>query len=380
MSYAPQCRYGSAGRPDGEQLVLPCIVGFPGTMSCKAGQRHHPLRIRQPRLSETLPGLGRPPLVFNVALPPPDLSSWLAPPSGMPGVWVFDSGRSGPEMVITAMVHGNEYAGGWALENLRRRGPVLSSGRLTLILANLEAFDRFDAANPVMSRHVDEDLNRLWHNTRLNSREHSSELERARKLQPYIARADLLLDLHSTLWPSEPLFIAPPRQRSAEFACALAGGKELPQTVLTDLGHHGGSRLIEHAHFMSAGGTGRSCLLEAGPHWEPATVTVMESAIARLLAEAETIHLRGQATEESCPPEMAVVTDNIIARNADFSFIRPWEGGVTIPKAGTPLAHDGHDLIYTPYDECLLIMPNLRPRRGQLAVRLARRTAALFRS
>ncbi|GBR42442.1 M14 family metallopeptidase [Gluconobacter roseus] len=349
-------------------------------MSCKAGQRHHPLRIRQPRLSETLPGIGRPPPVFKVALTPPDLSAWRAPPSGVPGVWIFDSGRPGPETVITALVHGNEYAGGWALENLRRQAPVPSSGRLTLILANLEAFERFDATNPVMARHVDEDLNRLWHNMRLNGRDHSSELDRARQLQPFIARADLLLDLHSTLWPSEPLFIAPPRQRSAEFACALAAGEGLPRTVLTDLGHHGGSRLIEHAHFMSPGGTGRSCLLEAGPHWEAATVTVMESAIERLLAQAETIHLCGQATQESCEPEMAVVTDNIIARNADFSFIRPWEGGVTIPEAGTPLAHDGHDLIYTPYDECMLIMPNLRPRRGQLAVRLARRTAAPLRS
>ncbi|MFT8806931.1 succinylglutamate desuccinylase/aspartoacylase family protein [Gluconobacter sp.] len=353
-------------------------------MSCKAGQRHHPLRIRQPRLSETLPGIGRPPLVFNVSLPLPDLEEWRAPPSEVPGVWIFDSGRSGPEIVITAMVHGNEYAGGWALENLRKRGPVLSSGRLTLIVANLEAFDSFDIRNPVMARHVDEDLNRLWHSTRLNGRDHSSELERARQIQPYIARADLLLDLHSTLWPSEPLFIAPPRQRSAEFAYALAAGRDLPQTVLTDLGHYGGSRLIEHAHFMSPGGTGRSCLLEAGSHWEPATVTVMENAIERLLAQAGTIHLRGQASQEPCDPEMApemaVVTDNIIARHADFRFIRPWEGGVTIPKAGTPLAHDGHDLIYTPYDECLLIMPNLRPRQGQLAVRLARRTAAPLRS
>ncbi|WP_249202357.1 M14 family metallopeptidase [Gluconobacter kondonii] len=380
MSYALWCRYGFAGLPDGGCPLSRQSATEGNDMSCKAGQRHHPVRIRQPRLSETLPGFGQPPPVFKVSLPPPDLAMWRLPPSGVPGIWIFDSGRSGPEIVITAMVHGNEYAGGWALENFRQRGVSLTSGRLTFIVANLEAFDRFDIRNPVMARHVDEDLNRLWHSTRLDGRDHSSELERARQLQPYIARADLLLDLHSTLWPSEPLFIASPRQRSAKLACALAAGRNLPQTVLTDLGHQGGARLIEHAHFMSPGGTGRSCLLEAGSHWEPATVTVMESAIERLLAQAEAIHLRGHATQEACEPEMAVVTDNIIARHSDFSFVRPWEGGVTIPKAGTLLAHDGHDLIYTPYDECLLIMPNLRPRRGQLAVRLARRTAAPFRS
>ncbi|GBR71634.1 M14 family metallopeptidase [Gluconobacter kanchanaburiensis] len=349
-------------------------------MSCKAGQRHHPIRIRQPRLSETLPGIGRPPVTFRVALPVPDLSEWRQPPSGISGVWIFDSGHTGPEIVVTAMVHGNEYAGGWALENFRRRELVPSAGRLTLILANLHAFDRFDATDPVLARHVDEDLNRLWHPTRLAGRDHSVELDRARVLQPLIARADLLLDLHSTLWPSEPLFIVPPRQRSVELGCALAEGDNLPPTVLTDLGHQGGSRLIEHAHFMAAGGTGRSCLLEAGSHWEPATVQVMENAIMRLIAQAETIHLRGQATDATREAELAVVTDNIIARHTDFSFVQSWEGGVIIPKAGTPLAHDGEDLIYTPYDECMLIMPNLRPRRGQLAVRLARRTAAPLRS
>lgn len=349
-------------------------------MSCKAGQRHHPIRVRQPRLMEDLPGCGRPVYPLTVRLLPPDLSAWRASLSGPPGVLVFDSGKNGPEVVITGMIHGNEYAGGHTLEILRQGNPVPSVGRLTLILANLEAFDSFDPINPMESRYLSEDLNRLWHPSRLTSMESSQELQRAREILPYIERADLLLDLHSTLWPSEPVFIVPPRRRSSDLACTLAA-EEVPEAlVLTDLGHHGGSRLIEHPRFMATGGTGRACLLEAGLHWEPATVDMMVEISRLFLKNAMEIHFQERKGDTSRPAEMAVVTDNVLARSADFRFVEPWVGNTCIPNAGTVIARDGHDLICTPYDKCLLIVPNLRPRQGQLAVRLARRTAVHLNS
>jgi hypothetical protein len=36
------------------------------------------------------------------------------------------------------------------------------------------------------------------------------------------------------------------------------------------------------------------------------------------------------------------------------------------------IAHDGDQPIRTPHDDCLLVMPSLRPSRGHTAVRLAR--------
>ncbi|MFT9299227.1 MAG: succinylglutamate desuccinylase/aspartoacylase family protein [Gluconobacter sp.] len=338
-------------------------------MSCKAGQRHHPIRLRQPRLTEDLPGSGRPAFPLNVCLNPPDLSAWRNPASGISGVMIFESGRSGPEVVISGMVHGNEYAGGHALERLRKTLPVPEVGRVTLILANLEAFDRFDRSAPMASRYREEDLNRLWHPSRLSNDEQSCELARARELRPFIERADLLLDLHSTLWPSHPLFIVPPRRRSSDLACALASEAGSLTLVLTDLGHHGGSRLIEHARFMAVGGTGRSCLLEAGLHWEPETVDVMEKVSRRFLAESLNVHIQGIAQDKTQPARLAVVTDNVTAKSGEFSFVQPWIGNTCIPRAGTVIARDGHDAICTPYDDCLLIVPNLRPKQGQLAVR-----------
>ena len=43
------------------------------------------------------------------------------------------------------------------------------------------------------------------------------------------------------------------------------------------------------------------------------------------------------------------------------------------PKAGQVIAVDGGEELRTPYDGCVLVMPNHRAVRGQRAFRLARR-------
>ena len=56
----------------------------------------------------------------------------------------------------------------------------------------------------------------------------------------------------------------------------------------------------------------------------------------------------------------------------DFQFEMPVHGLMTVPRRGTLLARDGGSPVRTPYDECVLIMPTRRPRRGETAVRLGR--------
>ena len=41
----------------------------------------------------------------------PDIAAWRAGNTGVEGVWHFDSGRSGPAVMISALVHGNELCG-----------------------------------------------------------------------------------------------------------------------------------------------------------------------------------------------------------------------------------------------------------------------------
>lgn len=60
--------------------------------------------------------------VLNFSLPLPDLSSHRAGNVGIDGVWHFDSGRAGPKVAITALIHGNEICGAWALKELLDSG------------------------------------------------------------------------------------------------------------------------------------------------------------------------------------------------------------------------------------------------------------------
>jgi hypothetical protein len=56
----------------------------------------------------------------------------------------------------------------------------------------------------------------------------------------------------------------------------------------------------------------------------------------------------------------------------DFAFAVPVAGLAVMPAANTVLGHDGDTEIRTPYDNCVLIMPTRRPKRGEIAVRLGR--------
>ena len=99
-------------------------------------------------------------LTFELAQP--DIGAWRAGNTGVEGVWSFDSGRPGRHVMVSALIHGNELCGAWALKGLLEAGVRPAQGRLTLVFANLTAFDRFDPAHHDASRFVDEDLNRQW--------------------------------------------------------------------------------------------------------------------------------------------------------------------------------------------------------------------------
>jgi succinylglutamate desuccinylase len=268
--------------------------------------------------------------------------------------------------MVTALVHGNELGGALVLDRWLREGVRPRRGRLTLVFCNLAAFDRFDPADPTASRFVDEDFNRVWAPELLSGGRRSAELDRARVLAPVVCEADVLLDLHSMLWPSDPLMIA---GREPE-ARSLGRAVGTPPLVVADEGHAAGLRLIDHARFAQGGS---ALLLEAGPHWEPETLAQMEQTSARLLRQL------GMAAEGAAlPPDtpvppgrLARVTRTVTAQSSDFAFLRAFRGGEVIPRRNTLIALDGETEIRTPHDDCLLVMPSPRAMRGHTAVRLA---------
>ncbi len=302
-----------------------------------------------------------------VGLPLPDLGPWRQGNSDIAGVWRFAAPVAGPHLLITALIHGNEFAGALLLERWLREGVRPRRGTLSLCFANLAAFDRFDRAAPTATRFLDEDLNRLWADAQLAGPRRSIELDRARALLPAIRQADILLDLHSMLWPSDPLMIAGPNAASRELGRALG----TPGVVVCDEGHAAGMRLIDHAHFQAGAA---ALLVEAGPHWQPDTLVQMEATAARLLR-----HL-GMAEEGAAlppglapsPGRVARVTRTVTAQSSDFAFLREFRGGDVIARRNTLIALDGEQEVRTPHDDCLLVMPSPRAMRGHTAVRLAR--------
>jgi predicted deacylase len=307
---------------------------------------------------------------FDVAVSPPDITPWRDGNTGVPGFTTRDSGRPGPHVVLVSLMHGNELAGAIALDRLLRGGLQPLRGRLTFGFANLAAFARFDRADPIASRYVDEDLNRVWDRDWLEGTRRSLELDRARTIRPLIETADILFDLHSMLWPSDPLILsgATPKGRR------LAQGIGAPGMVIADSGHNNGRRLIDYAIFTDPNSGPTANLVEAGQHWEPETVETTMQAIGGMLRQVGLV----APDDPLLPPPVratrvfAEVTTVVTARTTGFAFMQPYRGGQIIRRRDTLLAVDGTVDIRTPYDNCLLVMPSLRPSRGHTAVRLAR--------
>jgi predicted deacylase len=306
---------------------------------------------------------------FTVRIARPDLAAWRGGNTGIAGFTSLAAPAAGPHVVLLSLMHGNEFAGAIVLDRLLREGLRPRRGRLTFGFANLAAFDAFEPENPTASRFIDEDINRLWDPDLIAGTRRSVELDRVREMAPLIDTADVVLDLHSMLWPSDPLILSGATARGREMACALGA----PALVVADQGHAAGPRLIDYPRFAHPGAGPCAVLVEAGQHWEQATVDMAAASIAGLLR-----HLGMVAAHPALPPpssatvQVAEVTDVVTAATTSFGFVRGFRGGEVIARRNTLIAMDGTAEIRTPYDDCLLVMPSLRPSRGHTAVRLAR--------
>jgi predicted deacylase len=307
---------------------------------------------------------------FNVRISVPDITQWLAGNTGIQGFTSFAARAPGPHVALLALTHGNEISGAAVLDRLLRAGLRPARGRLTFGFVNIAAFARFDPRQPTMSRFVEEDLNRLWDIPVLDSARRSAELDRAREIRPLIDTVDVLLDLHSMLWDSDPLILCGGSDKGRRLAAGIAA----PPLIVADHGHASGRRIIDYERFVSSETDAAAVLLEAGRHWEQTTIDLSLASAAGLMR-----HL-GVAPEPfpapylpaSVSPRLAEVTQVVTAATANFSFVRPFRGGDVIARRDTLIAVDGTAEIRTPHDDCLLVMPSLRPSRGHTAVRLAR--------
>ena len=302
----------------------------------------------------------------------PNLDRWAAGNTGLPYVWTFVAARSGPHVVLQALTHGNEVCGAIALDWLLDTGFKPLRGTLSVCFANVAAYRTFDPADPFTSRCVDEDYNRLWDPTVLDGPRTSTDLARARELRPLYDRADYLLDLHSMTDPCVPLAMAGRQRKGVELARSLG----MPEHIIVDGGHAAGRRLRDYAFFDDSTDPRNALLIECGQHWERTSPDVARQTTLRFLRHFGMVDApfleRHLDSRKRSPQKVIEVTDVVTISTDEFAFALPVAGLAVMPTGNTVLAHDGGTEIRTPYDDCVLIMPTRRPKRGETAVRLGR--------
>ena len=313
-------------------------------------------------------------------LPCPELGPWRSGNSGTEGVWRFESGAAGADVLVTALIHGNELCGAWAVLAALQAGLRPRRGALTLALCNLAAFDRFDVQHPEASRRVDQDLNRVWGTMAWRAAgAQTSEQRRALELLPFAERAEWLLDLHSMHNPGPALVLTGLQDRNM----ALARRLGTPGLAVADAGHAAGCRLRDHGRFGDlADAVSRSLLIECGFHGELAAREVAIDMLGRFLLASGTLDEGDLPAGWLRPLPEAVsaleVTEAVTARAGEAPrFAQAWHAGQRIAAAGTLLGWNAGEPFHTPYADCTLIMPSVeRVVPGMTIVRLAREIPA----
>lgn len=311
----------------------------------------------------------------SIELRPPDIRRYKDGNTDVDYVTTFAAAAPGPHVMVSAVVHGNELCGAIALDFLLRSPIRPARGRLTLAFMNVAAYERFDEDDPTTSRFVDEDFNRVWSPDILEGPASSTELRRARAVRGIVDTVDLLLDIHSMQHATAPLTIAGPLAKGRR----LAGEVGIPEIVVSDAGHAGGTRMRDYAAFADEESPKNALLVECGQHWEARSADVAIETMLRFLVAVGTIEQAAAAPhlpDRPPPPQRFIeVSGPYTVKTDTFRFADPYVGLEVIPEGGSVIAYDGEEPVKTPYDDCVLIMPSRRLKPGQSAVRFGRYVA-----
>jgi predicted deacylase len=308
-----------------------------------------------------------------IEISPPDIAPYRQGNTGVDYVHVFDSGKPGPNVMVQALTHGNEFCGALALKYFFDQNVKPEKGKLTIAFANVAAFARFDFDNPDRSRYIDEDYNRVWGDDALLGSRDSAELRRARELRPFVDAADYLLDLHSMHEPCRPIMVCARSDKSAAFSRRIG----VPGDLLIDTGHPAGLRMIERGGFGDPASPKTAVLIECGQHWEKGAADVAVDTLFRFLAASGSVNASiCKSHSRLAPPavqKLIRVTEAVVVKSMAFKFPYLFKGLEVVPKAGTVVATDGATTWKTPYDDCVMVMPSLaHVKPGTTVLRLGK--------
>lgn len=306
-----------------------------------------------------------------IEVTPKDLSVYRAGNRGVDYVHTLDSGRPGPHVIVNALTHGNEFCGMIAVTHLLERGVRPVRGKLTLIFANTEAYQRFDPNQPFESRYVERDFNRIWDADTLEGPDETVDVQRARALRHIYAEADALIDLHSTSYAVPPMLILEPHAKLEPLARHLHS--PLHHVVLPGV-KHPGRPLIQYGAFGDPRATPVALVVECGQHFARSSGDIAIAVTMRFLDFFALIptDLAAQYAADAGEPRRYEVTDVLTAKTDRFRFAAPFVGFEDL-AGGALIAIDGDEEVRAPAEGCTVIMPARRILKGRDVISIARR-------
>jgi succinylglutamate desuccinylase len=304
--------------------------------------------------------------------------------------------QTGPRLLVSAAVHGNEVCGVSAIQRVLE---AFDSGSLTLLRGTLTLLP---IANPLAHRlgrrEGERNLNR---NMRPPVVPQDFEDRLNTQLCPLLAAHDVLLDLHSFQSQGQPFLMLGPRDNDGELEpfehatqeaalAACLGPARIVEGWLSTyaLGLQrraargsDGSRaqtLVQDPHYgvgtteymRSRGGYGLT--LECGQHDDASAPDVAYLAILRTLVQLRM--LAADAVEPhrpTQPPELLQLYDVIDREHADDQFERAWASFDAVVQGQTiGTRHDGTPVLAS--SDGRVVFPNSRAQVGQEWFYLAR--------
>jgi len=304
--------------------------------------------------------------------------------------------RTGPRLLVTGAVHGNEVHGTKAMAEIIRQ---LDAGELTLLRGTLTLVPIVNPlAHQLNRREGDRNLNR---NLRPPVVAHDFEDRVARVLCPLIAQHDGILDLHSFQGDGPAFAMIGPRNNTGELEpfsqeatesalAARLGVSRIVEGWLSTYalglqrrqqrGHDGSRRasLISDPHYgvgtteymRSTGGW--AITLECGQHQDPNGPTVARLAILRTLVFLGM--LDESAVEPHQPtqaPELLQLYDVIDREDMGDAFEREWASFDPIEKGQKIGTRASGESVLAP-SEGRIVFPNVKSPPGTEWFYLAR--------
>jgi succinylglutamate desuccinylase len=259
-------------------------------------------------------------------------------------VWQFSAPRPGRRVLVLGGVHGNEVTGVMLVEQLRAdlesAALALAAGTLTLVVGNPRAVELGTRGS---ESHAD--LNRAFAATTLQPNGPDTyEARRARELAPLIAASDLVIDLHATNKPSEPLAIAMVDTPERRELCALFTCDKLlivPEDVIG--GTTGGYAEVHGAIGLC---------FESGWAGDLTQVGAMRVSVEAILARAGLLDARPSVVH---PQTTYALTAAILLTDQGFAFA-PSRGERSFERfsAGDLIGAHGGTEFRAPYDGVLM--------------------------